>query len=120
MLTPLLLLAACGSDPSVAVTTATHPDAPAPKALSETLESEFQRPIQRCYKTALETSPDLAGTVRVSVYGSHGILKQTATGGAPQALIDCALSPLQDSKRQRRFGDGPSEVGFVLDVVFAP
>ena len=118
ILTPLLL-AACGG-PQVTVTTAAHPEAPAPKSLAASLEREFQRPIQACYEQALASGGDLAGSVIVEVYGSHGILKQTTSGGAPEALVACATAPLEDSKRQRRFGDGPVEVGFVLTVGFTP
>ena len=120
MLSALFLLTSCGSDPSVTVTSRAHPEAPAPKSVSGALAKEFQRPILRCYTEALATQDDLAGKVSVSVYGSHGILKQTADGDAPPALIACAQAPLQDGKRMRRFGDGPVEVGFVIDVVFAP
>jgi hypothetical protein len=118
MLSSLLLLA-CGSAPTVTVTHRVHPDAPAPRSLGANLESDFQRPMMRCFVEALKAQEGLTGTVSVSVYGSHGILKQTVEGTAPQALIDCAQAPLNDSKRQRRYGDGPVEVGFVLDVVFA-
>jgi hypothetical protein len=113
-----LLLLACGSAPTVSVTYRDHPDAPAPRSLGANLESDFQRPMMGCFVEALKAQEGLNGTVSVSVYGSHGILKQTAEGTAPQALVDCAKTPLTDSKRQRRYGDGPVEVGFVLDVVF--
>ena len=115
---PLLFLVACSGEPTVTVTTQAHPEAPAPKVLATALETDFQRPIQRCYTEALETQSDLKGTVSLQVYGSHGILKQTVESPAPLALIACAKEPLNDSKRQRKYGDGPVEVGFFLNVVF--
>ncbi len=120
MLTTLSLMLACGGGSSVAVTSRAHPDAPAPKILASSLDREFMRPIKRCYDEALASESDLRGTVTLTVYGSHGILKQTAEGSAPPALLACAKAPLEDGKRMRRFGDGPVEVGFILDVTFAP
>ncbi len=113
----LLTLLACGS-PSVTVATSAHPDAPLPAALSELLELKIERPIATCYTTALQANADLEGTVTVSVYGSHGILKTEVTGG-PEALAACVREPLESQKVMRALGDGDNAVGFGLTADFS-
>ena len=116
----LLLFACGGGAPAVTVTAGLHPEASAPAPLAKSLEGDFQRPIQRCYEAALQGQPDLAGAVTLTVVGSHGILKQEAGGGAPDALLACATEPLGSARLQRKLGDGDNAVGFVLTVTFSP
>ena len=115
---PALILLACGGDPSVAVTAAPHPDVPLPAPLEASLEGDFKRPALRCYQDALAATPGLAGQVTLTVEGSHGIMKQEAGGGAPEALVACATGPLKSARLQRKLGDGDHFVGFVLTLDF--
>ena len=117
MLTPLLLLVACSS-PSATVTSSAHPDAPVPAKLSKVLDIKFSRPIQGCYKKALETNPGLSGTVSYQVMGSHGVLKANVTVPGPKALEDCALKPMSDQRLLRDLGDGDDMVGFTITANF--
>ncbi len=112
-------LVACGGSATVSVTATPIPDASVPGPLESSLEKDFRPKIQRCYETALQTQEDLAGTVTVRVLGSHGILRHEVMGMGPQVLVDCALEPLEGSRLQRKLGDGPTEVGFVLTVRFS-
>jgi hypothetical protein len=117
-MTFVLLLLACSS-PSVTVATSAHPDAPPPGKLAELLDRQFRRPIEGCYKKALQAEPNLSGTVTYEVMGSHGILKANLTGSGPEALKECALKPMTNQRLLRDLGDGDDMVGFTLTVNFS-
>jgi hypothetical protein len=117
-MTLVLLLLACSS-PSATVVTSAHPDAPAPGKLAELLDRQFRRPIEGCYKKALQADPGLQGTVTYEVLGSHGILKSSLTGPGPDALRDCALKPMKNQRLLRDLGHGDDMVGFTLTVNFS-
>jgi len=116
MLALLWMLGCGGGGPSVTVTSGATPDAPTPAGLAEALERDFQRPILQCYQ---DSGSEATGSVAVVVHGSHGSLKQEAAAGADPVLAGCALGPLESPRLQRRLGDGPSAVGFTLNVSFA-
>lgn len=116
-LAPILLLLGCSS-PSVNVATSAHPEAPPPAKLADVLDLKFRRPIEGCYKKALETDPNLSGTVSYQVMGSHGVLKSNLTGSGPEALEACALKPMSNQRLLRDLGDGDDMVGFTITVNF--
>ena len=118
-MTLLLLLLACGSSPSVTVETGAHSEAPTPGQLSEVLDGQIRRPIEKCYKTALKDEPGLEGRVTYEVLGSHGILTPTLTSSGPDALQDCALEPMSNQRLLRILGDGDHFVGFTVTVNFS-
>ena len=118
ILVPLLSLLACSS-PTATVATSAHPDAPPPAKLADVLDLKFRRPIQGCYKKALEATPGLSGTVSYQVMGSHGVLKANVTVPGPKALEDCALKPMSDQRLLRDLGDGDDMVGFTITANFS-
>jgi hypothetical protein len=115
----LLLLACGGSSPSVTVETGAHSEAPAPSQLTEVLDGQFRRPIEKCYKEALKDEPDLQGTVTYEVLGSHGILSPNVTAPGADALQACALKPMSNQRLLRTLGEGGHTVGFTLTVNFS-
>ena len=115
----LIALIGCGSSPSVTVATSPHPEAGTPSKLADLLDVKFRRPIEGCYKKALEANPGLAGTVTYEVMGSHGVLKSTVTGSGPEALETCALTPMSNQRLLRDLGDSDDMVGFTLTINFS-
>ena len=118
MILSLLLLACGGSSPSVTIETGAHSEAPIPPQLAGEVDSQIRRPTERCYKEALKEESDLEGTVTYEVYGSHGVLIPSLTSSGPQALLDCALEPMQNQRLLRVLGDGDHFVGFTVRVEF--
>jgi hypothetical protein len=116
-LAPLFLLLGCSS-PSVDVATSAHPEAPPPAKLADVLDHKFRRPIEGCYKKALEADPNLSGTVSYQVMGSHGVLKSNLTKSGPEALEACALKPMSNQRLLRDLGDGDDMVGFTINATF--
>jgi len=117
ILVPLLFLIGCSS-PSINVATSAHPDASEPSKLKDVLELKFKRPINKCYKKALQADSGLSGRVSYQVMGSHGVLKATVTEPGPKVLQECALQPMSDQRLLRDLGDGDDMVGFTLTVNF--
>lgn len=115
----LLLLACGGSSPSVTVEAGAHSEAPTPSQLTEVLDTQFRRPIEKCYKEALKDDPNLQGVVTYEVQGSHGILSPNVTAPGPDALQSCALEPMSNQRLLRILGDGDHTVGFTLTINFS-
>ena len=114
----LFLLLACSS-PTATVSSGAVDELPLASNAQDFAASTLQRSAERCYRDALAADGDLAGTITVTVTGSHGILKVESSDG-PAALVSCARAPLETTRNQRVLGDGDNMVGARFTITFAP